>query len=153
MAFPTSPVEGQIYEDYIYKIDRWEAEVLPVVRMIYQNQVVSAASTNFRYTGKGEDTHNAYNTSTGEYTFPITGVYQINGSFVGGVSVTQADLGAYIDGTIYRQVTATANLPYALRYNYSFSIRVNAGQKLTLKHGATAYANASDQLDITRIGS
>lgn len=24
MAFPISPVEGQIYEDYIYNTNRWE---------------------------------------------------------------------------------------------------------------------------------
>lgn len=44
-------------------------------------QTIEGSSTSIEYEDKVFDTHNAYNTSTGDYTVPISGWYQVHASF------------------------------------------------------------------------
>jgi hypothetical protein len=53
----------------------------------------STATTTLVFSSKSWDTHNAYSTSTGQYTIPVSGKYQIAGAFhtgtTGSLTVSQ----------------------------------------------------------------
>jgi len=81
------------------------------------------------HTTKLYDTHNAYNTSTGEYTAPVPGIYKITigRTYTGSGTI---NYGIYKNGSI--SLTAVIQAGSVARVNGSASIQVNAGDKLTV---------------------
>jgi hypothetical protein len=126
------------------------AEVPPVVRAEYYNQITTASSTNLIYNtrtaGNGEDTHSAYSTTTGLFTAPISGVYLVVARVLSGGA---GSLYAMKSGSVYRailNVTATT-------FNVTYTIRLNAGETTAIQSNTAVTADGSGFIQITRIGS
>ena len=126
------------------------AEVPPTVRISYTNQTATTIGA-LKYSTKEEDTHNAYNTSTGEFTAPVSGLYTVELVRLSGATV---GMYTYINknGGTYRVLESSAQAN--TRVNLFCSLRLNTGDKTTIV--VTSQAPASDSsswIQITRIGS
>lgn len=91
------------------------------------------------------DTHGSYNTSTGRYTVPVSGYYEISG-FLSGAAAT--GIFAYVDAvsTLRLATIATGDVS-----NISGVIRVNAGQVVDIRPNGTFDAGSDNQWSIKRI--
>jgi len=56
MAFPTNPIEGQVYNDYIYKTDKWELNAVSSSVAIgnWNDYTPTLASTGTKSVNKGK---------------------------------------------------------------------------------------------------
>lgn len=89
------------------------------------------ANTPIVWPTVNKDTHGAYNASTGAYTVPISGYYQINAHINATVTGNGA-LSAYIDGVI--QVPEIAAVPTTLGWGGGATmVYANAGQVITVR--------------------
>lgn len=61
-------------------------------------QSINVASSVYIYEDIDFDTHNAYNTSTGEYTVPVSGYYKIDAKFANSTSTINTSCLLYVDG-------------------------------------------------------
>ena len=87
------------------------------------------------------DTHSAYNSSTGEYTAPISGYYRV-GAEVNGTNAGIV-IRAYIDGVLDVDMALTPSGTSAGVVNGSTIVKVTAGQKITVRTSASIGALAS----------
>lgn len=95
------------------------------------------------------DTHGAYNSTTGRYTAPVSGVYKLFGS-IGTTNSIAIDI--YVNGVAGPRALVTAASVGAL-VAYSGSVKVNAGDLIDLRSNATSGTNnASSTLFIERTG-
>jgi hypothetical protein len=71
-----------------------------VVSMIANTSTTAgSASVNYVYTNVIQDSHGAYSNTTGKYTVPVSGVYQISAG-INSASPITADLGIRKNGTV-----------------------------------------------------
>jgi len=145
------------------------AEVPPVVRAEYYGKsaqtCTNGSTVNIIYTTKREDTHSGYNTTTGGYTFPIDGVYQINARFViASYTTNYTDMRFNITagGTTFCSQMLSQNAAGFVGCFVNGSIRAKAGDIVFLSWSQISGASrdtlggATDALHgvtITRIGS
>jgi len=135
------------------------AEVPPVVRAEYQvvspTSIPASTFTVLSFASKIEDTHSAYNTTTGEFVAPIDGVYlakialQINSGFSSSVNANA--IYTYINGTLWEAEACVALRQFT-------TLRLRAGDKLTFKiyvstSGTLTASAAWNYAQFTRIGS
>jgi hypothetical protein len=93
------------------------------------------------------DTHGAYNTSTGRYTAPISGLYDMGGYIGSGTSGVQLE--AFVNGSFVKRVGYTDSAGEA---TISGLVKLNAGDILDLRPaGSTLDANANSTMSIKRI--
>lgn len=116
------------------------------------------------YTSKTYDSHNAYNTSTGAYTCPVSGKYSISAAiqFVGFTLATNAVIVLNIikNGSSYSQISQTAGSGSSLNWQTwgSDTVQCNAGDVITLaasnSSGTEALVgNANNYFAIERVGN
>jgi hypothetical protein len=111
----------------------------------YDGRVVAAQASG-TYTGgsgsgvavilptKNFDTHNAYNTSTGEFTSPVSGVYRVTAAL--NTSANSVLISAYKNGSAYASMGVTD--PSATGWvSGSALVNANAGDILTVRPNAT----------------
>jgi len=139
--------------------DRWRvrkvsggnsAEVPPVVYADYYTTGNQSANTDIKYLNRLSDTHNAYNPSTGIFTAPIAGVYQVcAGVFASGLAGTFA---LYVGGVIQRALAIGNAGTFIIG---STAIRLAQGDQLSTRFTQASSAVVDKQIGITiaRIGS
>jgi len=125
------------------------AEVPPVVRAEYRNQIVTIAATAFKYDVKVEDTHSAYDKTTGIFTVPIAGVYAFDVSWQNSAGAT---------GTFYYKINITSiplcNISAGYLMSVSFNLRLSVGDIVKVYQADNPPAvQSAAVLSITRIGS
>ena len=108
------------------------------------------APTAVKHTTKLYDTHNAYNTATGEYTCPVPGFYQLTVS----ASYTTS---AIANWSVYKNGVSTlpdfAQNDVSRRVNGKATIQCNAGDKLTVVLNVNnVFGDTSGQIYIERVG-
>lgn len=107
------------------------------------------ANTAIVFPTINKDTHGAYNASTGEYTLPAPGYYQVSMS----LNTNQATASAMyvaIDGTQYGGVAGYTQNTTGLG-NGATTVYGNAGQKLTARFAASWTAAGAGQLSVVRV--
>jgi hypothetical protein len=122
------------------------AEVPPLVNCNYTNQTTTAAATTLKYDTYVEDTHNAYNKTTGQFTCPLAGLYSIEASF-GPSGAGRATL--YRNNVSFR-LGDTVDANYSS--TYSTICRLNKGDYLDIRLDTTLTARTIDYIQITRLG-
>ena len=115
-----------------------------VVMSAYLNANQNLTNNNWtliNFNSEEFDSHNAYDISTGEFTAPSTGYYQLNSN----AKVTMSDgasfyleIAVYINGTIYSE----GNISIGNNGNSRTSSNISNLLKLTLGDKVTIYANA-----------
>ncbi|HNX01909.1 MAG TPA: hypothetical protein PKK33_11120, partial [Candidatus Cloacimonadota bacterium] len=139
-------------------VDRWRVrrltncnltEIPSLVRAEYSNAAaVSNSIINFQ--NKIEDTHNAVTTGSGwNFKAPISGIYLITGTAV--MTTCNKNLQLYKNGVLYRYL-CDALVNGNFFYSFSSSIRLNAGEYISIFTGDTVIAYATDHIEITWIG-
>lgn len=107
-----------------------------VVAALYQTTggVTSwGASQVIPYTSKVFDTHSAYNTSTGLYTCPVTGIYRVTNQFYGTTNFTYDYLGKNGSTILSRLVQNNSSGQSA-----SIIVQCNAGDTLGIYNAAAS---------------
>ena len=84
-------------------------------------QAIAASFSNFIYEDKEFDTHNAYNTSTGVYTVPVSGYYQVNAFwssiFTPSVDYTELMVSLFLNSINIEQITARTGTTAPVLYS------------------------------------
>lgn len=126
---------------------------------------ISSSATAVKFTTKSFDSHNAYSTSTGLYTVPVSGKYQINATMQpAGTSTSTpiASLYIYINGSEWSQgmqanystgnaTNLTPNIADIVQCNAGDTIQIYASSNIS---GAAANGNAfSNWFSIARVGN
>jgi hypothetical protein len=129
----------------------WRCATLPVVKADYSNQTVTSGSTALKYTTKVTDTHSAYDTGTGRYTFPISGTYLILAE-ARSSTTSYGRVGMYKGGSLHSIVGQTPNAS-GVSGKLIGKIKAAKGEYIDLRaidYGLTA--NADDHFTIELIG-
>ena len=118
------------------------------------------------YGTKVRDSHNAFNTTTGTYTVPVSGVYDISAMAYISHAVTVVNntigLGIHIDGTVAYETDSRVSSTTVIVYNPIINVRsipLLAGQLITIKAKSNAttpvYAGTAtiNYFSITRSGN
>lgn len=142
------------------------------VNMKYTNtagtSIANSGDINIPYATQVFDTHNAYNTSTGIYTCPVSGKYQVSGTVNFASSLYSAGNG--LQTTIYKNgsasgagasVVVAAALTVSIGSSVVSTIGCFAGDTLEIRSsnnrtaGATTLATGASQnhIEITRVGN
>jgi hypothetical protein len=128
---------------------QWGIESIDSPQTLLETETVAArynsnsgqavtTSTTIVYEDRISDTHNAYNTSTGVYTVPVSGFYAINASFaldteswVAGTSIT-SDI--EVNGTVVKSLflRVQASVSTTMSLNASDSIYLNKGDQVEI---------------------
>lgn len=123
-------------------------------------------STEVVFATKNFDSHNAMNTSTGTYTVPVSGKYQVSASFYYSTAITATATDTHIElwknGSIYQAVnnpkSGTTAAP--LSVSGTFLVQCNAGDTLqinALQNSGSAQTLASsgayNWMAIERVGN
>jgi hypothetical protein len=112
------------------------------VNMKYTTTTSAVATTLgiVKYTVKEADTHNAYSSSTGLYTVPISGMYRVQGAF--GVNSSSTAVGSGLYCTLVKNGVNTHNLSL-----YFFPV-TGATLSIALNGSTTIRCLAGDTLNI-----
>lgn len=86
----------------------WKVITLPVIKVEYSNQTVTAASTALKYTTKVVDTHAAYDISTGRFTAPMSGTYNFI-PLIRSSTTSYGRIGLYKGGVLQYYIGNTPN--------------------------------------------
>lgn len=117
------------------------------------------------FTSKVFDTHNAYNTSTGLFTAPVSGTYMVSGSVDHGARNSATyDFSSciYVDSTqitVQNNYNNSAGILHLYNQCVSAVVRVNAGQTISIRAragyaGASLNGNATtNYISIARVGN
>lgn len=110
-----------------------------LVSLIVNGDPASATSGNpIIFPSVVYDSHGAYNVSTGRYTCPVSGVYDVHGALTSASSATTL--------IVYKDAASTilaGNLDSNGEATYSTSIQCNAGNVIDLRPGGTVDASLS----------
>lgn len=150
MAFPTSPSDGQIFKDYKYNssLGLWEKNIINT-KTLRSTQAPSyagrrlAAHTSYSGTNfiPADTTHNVgncFNTSTGEFTCPISGKYMVMWHglvYTNNVSEGHIYVSFYVNST-EKTIKSHTKYTIARKYeplNLTSVVEANAGDKITCK--------------------
>jgi len=125
------------------------AEVPPVVRAEYSNQIATTANAPMNFSTKVEDTHNAVTIGASwKFTAPIMGVYALSAIFLGAsVPATPA---LYKNGVRYR---LGGNCTASQFGQLNANIRLGVGDYIDVRLDSAPIANAEGRIEIVRIGS
>lgn len=122
----------------------------------YLNSSTAFSSAIIKMDTKTYDTHNAYSTSTGQFTCPQPGLYQVSATLQGG-GATQASVFVEQNGTNVGYILQTG-MAAGTNEITSGSLLVNcaAGDTLDIKNDAnityTGGANANSSFNVVRLG-
>lgn len=94
-----------------------------------------------------EDTHGAWNATTGRYTAPFAGWYQLGG-YIGSNDAAGIQFEVFVDGSFNRRVGFTEANGEA---SISGLVKVNAGQLIDLRPSATLNANGNSVFTIAKV--
>jgi hypothetical protein len=117
-----------------------------VVACSYQGNPSFTTGNFFGFPTRRFDTHNAYNTSTGEFTVPISGLYRVSTTM--GSSAAADIVYASLDGSTYAYLFQT---PSSTTYVSSGSVVVEAraGQRISLvKSTSSSLYSGNTQMGI-----
>jgi hypothetical protein len=130
------------------------AEQPPVVRAEYTNQTRADTSTAtaLTYNTKVEDTHSAYNTTTGVFTAPIAGVYKFSCIALAGASASTFYWNIPVAG-VQTTVVVEDEGGSNLRYRHEMSCRLLAGQTVFPTRSSLKIADLYCRFTAERIGS
>lgn len=99
----------------------------------------------------GFDTHNAYNTSTGEYTVPATGYYQVNGAIQWNADMTFStslyDIYFLVNTSLVEQSRSSAKVVGSHRHQISMSSVLYLEKGDVVELGAYQNSGSNLQLD------
>lgn len=138
----------------------WAVDFYPVSLSDGAETRVVAASYNnatmynnhyLNYTGKILDTHNAYNTSTGTFTAPVVGTYQIMSTFLANdndlkIYLYKNGSNAYTIGSTYTQ---SAN--YLASASAMVAVSANVGDQFQIYYEGTSLAGTVGCVSFCRI--
>jgi hypothetical protein len=174
MAFPTSPTNGQIYKNLSWNSAKtaWvKDEHTEWGRILAENTPrymgIGAASTaaNFQGILRPDVTlmniGNHFNTSTGEFTCPLTGIYFM---MFDALIQTNSSRYAYASAQFFRNSGNAAGHAHNMHdhvrsyemLNLNSSVQASAGDRLTCRiqcyEGASIYAGLYTRLGIVYLG-
>lgn len=134
---------GQVMNVYFkVPISGWSSNVqmsndtnTQVITLIANGTPASASANGIViYPTVSKDTSGSYNASTGEFTAPISGYYQVQ-AFINASFATNGTMSAYVGGSI--QVPAMGQIPSALGFGGgSTTVFANAGQTIDVRNTA-----------------
>ncbi len=144
---------GQISGTFIAPISGWSSTVLMsndtdtrVVAARLSGDPASASAGNpIIFPTTDFDTHGAYNASTGRYTVPVSGIYDVCG-MIGNGSTTRG-LNLYVDAVIS---IALGNATGSANSAYIGQAKLNAGQVIDIRPDGTLDAQSNSTLIISR---
>ena len=110
-------------------------------------QASYTANTPIVWPTISKDTHGAYSTSTGRYTAPFAGDYNLSFYTDTNSGVTSNLFSVYVDGVLRRSIVPAL----AGQIGGSATVTVNAGQLIDVRYGSTWTASGSSRLEIFRI--
>jgi len=73
MAFPTNPVDGQIYKDYEYNNGLWRK--LKSLGFQVKHPAITSTQNTIIWGSVVHDSHNCFSEATGLFTAPVSGLY------------------------------------------------------------------------------
>jgi hypothetical protein len=126
--------------------------------------IPNSTLTTVVFNNKSYDSHNAYNSGTGEFRAPISGIYRVSASIMGSFSAGTSTLDSYIyvNGILTSlqpftiQATLSANWPWFI----NDELRLNAGDvvtyRVTQNTGSSRTLSTApeyNRLTISRIGN
>jgi hypothetical protein len=126
------------------------SEIPPIVIADYTNDPGTAIAVSIKFSSKTQDTHNAFSTTTGIFTCPISGNYQVSCSI--SMSAINQNLLVVKNGTFYRffgVASAITQLGWP-----SMVIKCVAGDTLQIQStNAVTTAAANAWATFVRVGS
>ena len=139
---------------YTVPISGWGSTVIMsndtdtrVVALIATGDAASAASgAPIIFPTASSDTHGSYNTTTGRYTAPVSGYYQV--SAVIGNSGTSRSVYIYVDAAQGRNIGSAVT---GSNSSISGLVKVNAGQIIDIRPDGTLDADSGSSLQILRL--
>lgn len=101
---------------------------------------IGSAENLITFGTKVKDSHSAYNTSTGEYTIPVSGVYSISAAFRAVTTITTAgqiiSVEGLVDGVVKFQGVINSNATLTTSFQPQLNVHAYpllAGQKVSFK--------------------
>lgn len=121
-----------------------------VVACKYTNAQAGTTNNPVIYNTQQFDTHNAYSTSTGLYTVPVSGIYRVSASLSSNSQIfIQLYKGSNLD-TILDQVNTASSGLFA---GGSTLIQCNAGDTLSIRPNGASVTASSSFISIERISA
>lgn len=111
----------------------------------------AAANATIIFPTVAKDTHGAYSTTTGQYTVPVTGYYEIT-AFIVTSTPSNSWMNAYLDGVI--QVPTMGYISSTVGVGSgSTTVYANAGQKIDLRisNSTGTFGSGNNGLSIQRV--
>lgn len=135
-----APISG--WQSNVQSSDQADTRVIALNASSTASQTTSSTFTTWTVPS-GADTHGAFNATTGIYTVPVAGFYDISFNFVAGTGTTsflQCNISA--GGTTYSGPWFTSGASIGSNCANTVNVKLNAGQTISVLTGGGATSGA-----------
>lgn len=143
-SFTAGPIPVQGWASTVTMSDSADTRIVAV--SVTGDAASATAGNPIIFPTVESDTHAGYNATTGRYTAPVSGWYQLSG-YIGSSDVAGTQIDAYVDGAFSRRVGFLDANGESL---ISCFVKVNAGQIIDIRPTATLNANGNSIFGIVR---